>query len=101
MEGSQIQQGTNSSNQTGTFNLTNGIEINNFLKLLKEQLSVLALNNEDESEIKSDITTLESQINSSRPKQGIIKESILSIQRILEGATGAVVAQQLLPYNIF
>jgi DNA-binding MarR family transcriptional regulator len=98
MEGSQIQQGTNSSNQTGAFTLTNGIEINDFLKNLKGQLAELALNNEDESEIKSDIATLESQIDSSRPKPGIIKESLLSIQRILEGATGAVVAQQLLPY---
>ncbi len=98
MEGSQIQQGSISSNQTGNFKLTNGIEINQFLKLLKEQLPELSLSNEDESEIKSDIATLESQIDSSRPKSGIIKESLSSIQRILEGATGAVVAQQLIPY---
>ncbi len=98
MEGSQIQQGTISSNQTGTFNLTNGIEINKFIKFLNEKLPDLVLNNDDESEIKSDITTLESQIDSSRPKSGIIKESLSSIQRILEGASGTVVAQQLLPY---
>ncbi len=98
MEGSQIQQGTISSNQAGTFKLTNGVEINDFLKLLKEQLPDLSLNPEDRLEIKSDISTLQSQIESSRPKPGIIKESLLSIQRILEGATGAIVAQQLIPY---
>jgi len=98
MEGSQIQQGTSSSNQTGTFKLTNGVEINEFIKLLKKQLPELTLTSDDESEIKSDITTLESQVVSSRPKSEIIKESLSSIKRILEGATGSVVAQQLLPY---
>lgn len=98
MESSQIQQGTTSSNQTGTFQLTNGNDINQFLKLLKEQLPGLKLSKDDESEIRSDITTLESQVTSSRPKTGIIKESLSSIQRILEGAGGAIVAQQLIPY---
>lgn len=98
MEGSQIQQGTISSSQTGTFKLSNGGEIKDFLELLKQGLPKLELNNEDESEILSDISRLESQIESSRPKQGIIKESLLSVQRILEGAAGGVLAQQLLSY---
>lgn len=98
MEGSQIQQGTISSNQTGTFNLTNGAEINDFLEILKQKISELVLDKEDESEIQSDISTLESQVASSRPKSSIIKESLLSIQRILEGSTSAVIATQLMPY---
>ena len=98
MEGSQIQQVISSSNQTGTFKLTNSVEMDEFIKLIKEQLPELALANDDESEIKSDIATLESQVVSSRPKSGIIKESLLSVKRILEGVTGSVVAQQLLLY---
>lgn len=98
MEGSQIQQGTSSSTQTGTFTLTNGADVEKFLDLLKQQLAQLSLNNDDTSVINSDMVTIESQINSSRPKPGVIRESLLSIQRILEGAAGGVIAQQLLPY---
>ena len=98
MEGSQIQQGTVSSNQTGNFRLTNTPDFNDFIRLLKEKHPELNLNEEDGSEINAEISTLESQIGSSRPKPGIIQESLLSIKRILEGAGGAIVAQQLLPF---
>lgn len=98
MEGSQIQQGTISSTQSGTFRLKNRNEFNNFIKLLKEQLPEITLSSEDESEITLDISTIESQIDSSRPKPGIMKECLLSIQRILEGAAGGVTAQQLATY---
>lgn len=98
MEGSQIQQGTVSSNQTGKFKLTNTPDFNEFIRLLKEKRPELNLNEEDGSEINAEISTLESQIGSSRPKPGIIQESLLSIKRILEGAGGAIVAQQLLPF---
>ena len=98
MEGSQIQQGTVSSKQTGSFELTNTKDLNDFIRRLKEKRPELNLNVEDESEIDAEISTIESQIVSSRPKPGIIQESLLSIQRILEGAGGAIVAQQLIPF---
>lgn len=74
------------------------MEVSQFLEFLKEKLVDLELNNDDASEIQADISTLELQVDSSRPKVGIIKESLLSIQRILEGASGAIAAQQLLQY---
>lgn len=98
MEGSQIQQGTVSGRQTGNFKLTNTQDLNDFIRLLKEKRQELKLNREDESEIEAEISTLESQIVSSRPKRGIIQESLSSIKRILEGAGGAIVAQQLTPF---
>lgn len=98
MEGSQIQQGTVSSNQTGTFSLTSAAGLNDFIRLLKSKRLELNLNKEDDSEINAEILTLESQIGSSRPKPQIIKESLLSIKRILEGAGGAIVAHQLLQH---
>ena len=98
MEGSQIQQGSISSNQTGNFELTNMKDFNDFITLLKEKCPELNLNEKDKSEIDSEISTLESQINSSRPKRRIIQESLVSIQRILEGAMGGIVAQQLIPF---
>ena len=93
MEGSQLQQGTISSNQIGSFQLQNTNNIDKFLKALKEVLPSLNLEEEDTSEINSDITTIEAQLSSSRPKNGFIKECLMSIQRILENTGGAVLAQ--------
>jgi|GEM_PF-3150572 len=42
------------------------------------------------SRLFADIATVESQVGSSKPKVGIIRESVLSIQKILEGAGGNV-----------
>lgn len=98
MEGSQIQQGVVGSTQTGSFEFKNRDNIANFLELLKAKLPELHLNQTDESELKSDVSTLEAQLSSSRPKPSIVKECLLSIQRILEGVASEVIAQQLLPY---
>jgi hypothetical protein len=48
MEGSKIQQGTESSNQTGNFNLQKTDNLNEFIKLLKEKRSELELSKDDE-----------------------------------------------------
>ncbi|MCP4486309.1 MAG: hypothetical protein GY820_03180 [Gammaproteobacteria bacterium] len=98
MEGSVIQQGNINSSQSVQFEEHTKIKINEFLDELKSNLPALKLASENESEINTDITTIETQLASVNPKNSIIKECLLSIQRILEGAGGAVVAQQLLPY---
>jgi len=70
MEGSQIQQGSVSSNQTGNFKFTNTNDFDDFIRLLKEKRPELNLNEEDRSEIDAEISTLESQIASSQPIMG-------------------------------
>lgn len=97
MEGSQIQQGTVSSSQSGSFITENKNDIETFLNILKNKLPDLNLGVDDKTVINSDIDTVEAQLSSSRPKSSIVKESLKSIQRILEGASGALVAQQLIP----
>ena len=47
-------------------------------------------------EVAADISTIESQIKSSRPKSIIIKESLKGIKTILEGAAGNILASMLL-----
>jgi hypothetical protein len=96
MIGSQIQQGTDKSEQNGSFQINNKTSINEFIKQIKSELPNLDLSSEDKSEINSDIQTIESQISSSRPKKTILKESLLSIQRILEGVGSNVIATKLL-----
>lgn len=98
MHGSVIQQGTSNSTQTVQITNAEKIAINKFIGKLKSALPELNLDDSPHSEISADIATVEAQIGSKMPKGGIIKESLLSIQRVLEGAAGAVLAQQLLPY---
>ena len=96
MEGSQLQQGTIESIQKGTFEIGNQKQLSEFIELLKDKLPELEISADDKSEIEADVATIEAQIKSNRPKIGIIKESLLSIKRILEGASGAVIAIGLL-----
>jgi len=98
MIGSQLQQGTKDSIQEGTFEIENHDQLLKFIELLKTKLPELEISEDDKSEIETDVSTIEAQIKSSRPKAGIIKESLLSIKRILEGASGAVIATGLLKY---
>lgn len=98
MEGSQIQQGTVSSSQTGRFSIETKKSLSEFISLLKDKLSELKLQGEDKAELDADIATVEAQLSSGRPKSSIVKESINSIKRVLEGATGGVIAGELLKY---
>ena len=98
MESSQIQQGTIDSTQQGTFEITNQKQLLEFIELLKDKLPDLEISDDDKPEIEADIATIEAQMKSSRPKDGIIKESLSSIKRVLEGASGVVIANELLKY---
>lgn len=96
MESSQFQQGTIDSIQKGTFEIGNQKQLSEFIELLKTKLPELEISVDDKSVIEADVATIEAQMKSNRPKTGIIKEGLLSIKRILEGATGAVIATGLL-----
>ncbi len=96
MENSLIQQGTNSSHQTGSFTIITTNLINEYLEKLKKELPKITLEPDDQSEIDADIQTIDTQIKSSRPKSLVVKSSLESIKRILEGAGGSIIAQQLL-----
>lgn len=98
MEGSQIQQGTVNSTQTGNFTVEFQENLSGFITLLREKLPELKVQEEDKSELEADIATVELQLSSSRPKSNIIKECLSSIKRVLEGVTESVVVSGLLKY---
>ena len=56
----------------------------------------LGLSSDDEAALRSDVDTLDAQLNSPRPKSSIITECKTSIRTILEGAASALVAAPLL-----
>ncbi len=93
--GSQIQQGTeNSILEIGEVSINkDGIE--KFVKVLKSQLGEINFSGDDKEEINAEVTTIESQVKSPKPKISIIRESLGTVRRILEGASGSVVGELL------
>jgi hypothetical protein len=98
MTGSQITQGSPASRQDNAISFHNPGAVEEFLRKLKEQLPALSLDADSSTELQADVAALESQLQSSRPKLGIIKECILSVRRILEGAAGKIAADALLQH---
>lgn len=96
MENSLIQQNTSHSTQQATFSLQNIQDISEFVKLLERKITQLNVSVDELSEIQADIATLKAHVNSKKPKFNVIKESLLSIKKILEGATGSIVASEFL-----
>lgn len=96
MENSQIQQGSIDSSQVVNLSLEYKNDIKDFLELLKQRKTELVLPDDDESELKAEISTIESQIASSKPMKKIIKESLFVIKNILENAGGSILASELL-----
>jgi hypothetical protein len=92
---SQIQQGTSQSSQVLNYS-SNDIEaITKFIADLKGQLPELKLDADTQAEVEADVETIETQVKSPRPKHVIIREGLLSLRRILEGAAGSVIAALL------
>jgi len=77
--------------------INNKNDIHDFIEMLKVKIPELNLDEDDKLEIEADMASVQSQLMSSRPKKNILNECIRSIQRVLEGAAGSVVAQQLIP----
>lgn len=95
MQNSQLQQGL--SNSTQSLNVTQtSVDLADFIKNLKKSIPRLNLEPEDLAELKVEVSTIENQRSSPKPKKIIISESLKSIRNILEGATGSIIATELL-----
>ncbi|MDP2301651.1 MAG: hypothetical protein Q8N03_04405 [Ignavibacteria bacterium] len=97
MENSQIQQGNINSKQIVNLTIGNNNNFKDFIEILKRRKSELKLDIEDEKELDAEISTIEAQLNSSKPKKNILLESIGSLTSILESAAGSILATELLP----
>lgn len=76
-------------------------ELRGFLDKLRSELHGLDLAPSDESEINAELTTLNAQASSPKPKRSIIRESLISIRRILEAAGGGATAHLILELGKF
>lgn len=92
---SQVQIESVGSTQSQTTEFDIG-QVAKFVEALKSTIEILGLDEKGKKEAASEIATLESQIKSPNPKQSILRESLGSVRRILEGAAGNLVASGLL-----
>jgi len=93
---SQIQQQTSDSTQ---FLATEKIDIEPILKFIAEirdRLSELELTSDIKEELNAELNTVDAQAKSPKPKPSIIRESLSTIRRILEGASGAIAVELLI-----
>lgn len=88
MSQSQVQQGT-----TGSTQIFQGppVDMHAVMTLVKELRALLpesGLAPDDQAEVEADLSTIEAQSKSPRPRSQIIKEALRSVRTVLEGATG-------------
>ncbi|MFZ0821862.1 MAG: hypothetical protein WAM91_17495 [Candidatus Acidiferrales bacterium] len=99
MIGSAIQHGTTNSSIEIHFDARNQ-DFRKFIERLRDSAEQLSLSPTQLREFKSDVATIEAQIASSSPKQGVIAECGRSLRTICEGVVSNVVAAGLLPFLI-
>ena len=92
---SQIQQGGSESVMISVGEMKIKA-VKDLIADLSREMKGWKLRKEDRKELESEIKTIESQIESPKPKSSIIREGLSSIGRILEGLTGNVGAELLL-----
>jgi len=93
MTGSQLQQGTTSSNQAYTQS-TDLSGISAFVEALLPAVSELR-NSADRDQLQSDLETIRSLLKAPTPKTGMIRECLTSVKTVLEGTAGNLAATYL------
>lgn len=95
IQDSQIQIEATNSTQTQSVEFDTE-KINQLVEALRNTIDVLGVGQAEKEELVSEINTLDAQANSPKPKNSIIGESLSSVRRIMEGASGNLVASGLL-----
>ena len=93
---SQIAPGSSSPVQNVTSSGIAAPDLAQLLKLMSESLDKLGGTKDEVDELRADIGTIQTQLTSPRPKGEIVTASLNSIQTILEGMAGNVLAAALL-----
>ena len=90
----QLQQGNEVAHQV--HNATDIDLVRLLLEGINKELPKLSLTVEEKAEVAADIQTIEAQIESPKPKDGIVRASLQSIKAIFEGAAGSAAGQIIL-----
>lgn len=95
IQDSQIQIEATNSTQTKTVEF-DVAQLAKLVEALRSTIDAVGVDDNGKRELDSELSTLEAQIKSPKPKNSIIGESLGSVRRILEGASGNLVASGLL-----
>jgi hypothetical protein len=98
VSGSQIQIGSNGSNQTQTQTGGDTAALSALIDVLREVIQQGSLEVEAREELQAELATLQAQAASPKPKWAIIKATVGSIKAVLENAAGGVLSAKALPY---
>jgi hypothetical protein len=91
MVGSQIQQATQHSQQSGDFvNADQATNVADFLRLLTDRLEALALAEADLQDVRAQVQTIEAQLGSSRPRRSLLQGSLAAIKTTLDAVAAGV-----------
>ncbi|UXZ55369.1 hypothetical protein LOS15_04860 [Halomonas sp. 7T] len=96
VSGSQIQIGSNSTNQTQTDG--DMAALSALIELLREAIQQGRMEADLREELQAELATLQAQAASPKPKWAIIKATAGSIKAVLESASGGVLAIQAQTY---
>jgi hypothetical protein len=92
---SQIQQGTIDSSQTISTNVDLG-GLKSFVAELHKHVAELKLTADREKQLEAELASVEAQLSAPQPRRGVIAECLSSVQNILEGCAGSLIATGLL-----
>jgi len=91
MTNSNIAQASSHASQAITISPDTKQDILKVISMLKEFLDKQELQQDQRDELRSDISTIKSQLNSPKPKVGILSESLSSAKSILESVSAIAV----------
>ncbi len=70
--------------------------LKDLIKFAENNLDELDLKKSEEQEFQTELKTIETQLSSPKPKRNILKECISSLKKIMESATGQIIASQII-----
>jgi hypothetical protein len=91
MHNSALMQGNHDSTINQHFDM-HAEEFKTFVGSLRETIEQITLKDRDRAQANADLSTVEAQISSPKPKRSIVSECMTSIRTILENAAGSLIA---------
>lgn len=97
MNNSQIMQASEGGSQSFSVDSSRIENLRRFAQLFEERSTELPFQSEDERrEVEAEVSTINAQLGSPRPKSQILLTSIQSITNVLEGFSGSMLATMLI-----
>jgi len=95
MSNSVIQQGSPDAIQQASIDAVDSESLQKFIEELERRVGEMKLAAQAQQQLEADISTIKAQLAAPTPKRSIIKESLVSLRSILEGAAAAAIATPL------